>query len=364
MGAGSNRADCVVVGGGLLGMLTARRLVQEGMAVTLLERGLLCRESSWAGGGILSPLLPWQYDDAVSRLAARSQQLYPGLVEELQEETGIDPEWTQSGMLLLDTVADTQVMDWARRYRCRVQSIDAARLQAAEPALAAGQGTALLLPDVAQIRNPRLCRALAASLQTQGVDIREHTTADRLLVRDRVIEGVATPAGAVHGNCVVLAGGAWSAGLLQGLGRALPVEPVLGQMILLEARPGLLRHIVQQDGRYLIPRRDGLVLAGSTLEHTGFHKQTTPQARAELLEAAVRIVPALADYPLIRHWAGLRPGSPRGIPFIGKHSEVSGLYMNTGHFRNGVVMGPASAELLADCLLERDSFTDPAPYAF
>jgi glycine oxidase len=135
-------------------------------------------------------------------------------------------------------------------------------------------------------------------------------------------------------------------------------------MILFQARPGLLRHIVQGEGYYLIPRRDGLVLAGSTLEHTGYSKETTPQAREQLMKAALRIAPGLAEYPVIRQWAGLRPGSPEGIPFIGEHSETRGLYLNTGHFRNGVVMAPASARLLVDGLLKRDSFTDSAPYVF
>jgi glycine oxidase len=360
-----NSADCVVVGGGLLGMLTARRLAQEGMTVTLLERGALCSESSWAGGGILSPLLPWQYADAISRLVEWSQQEYPLLVAELQEQTGIDPEWTKSGMLLLDTVPGTRAIAWAERFRCRLEILDADRVQRLEPALAAASTPAVLLPDVAQIRNPRLCEALAMALQMQGVRIREQCAATRLLIRDQAVEGVDTVTGPVYSANVVLASGAWSPRLLEGIGhRELPVEPVRGQMILFQARPGLLRHIVQAEGHYLIPRRDGLVLAGSTLEYAGYCKETTPQAREELMQAAFTIAPVLADYPVIRQWAGLRPGSPEGIPFIGEHSETRGLYLNTGHFRNGVVMAPASAQLLADCLLKRDSFTDPASYVF
>ena len=356
--------ECVVVGGGLLGMLTARRLAQEGMAVTLLERGALCRESSWAGGGIISPLLPWRYADAISRLVERSQRAYPSLAAELLDQTGIDPDWIRSGMLLLGTVPDNHVMEWAGRFHCSLEILEADQLKLAEPALAGAKAPALLLPDVAQVRNPRLCQALAVALPLQGVRVLEQTPVSRLLIRDQAVTGVETRSGAVHCDRVVIAGGAWSAQLLHGVGARLPVEPVRGQMILFQAIPGLLSHIVQQAGHYLIPRRDGLVLAGSTLEYVGYDKETTPQAREELMQAACTIAPRLADYPVIRHWAGLRPGSPSGIPFIGRVKNIRGLYINAGHFRNGVVMGPASAELLVDCLLERESFTDPADYVF
>lgn len=145
-------------------------------------------------------------------------------------------------------------------------------------------------------------------------------------------------------------------------GLELAVEPVLGQMIMFEARPGLLGHITMCGDYYLIPRQNGLVLAGSTLEHTGYTKKTTQAAREVLAEKALRLVPALSKYNIIKHWAGLRPGTADGVPFIGEHPQISGLYMNTGHFRNGVVMAPASAQLLVDNMFGRESFTSFAPY--
>ncbi len=358
-----NSVDCVVAGGGLIGLLSALYLAREGLTVAVLERGELCRESSWAGGGILSPLTPWDYPDAVANLVARSQQDYPGLVDELQRETGIDPEWIRSGLLLLDTALSKAISAWAERHAVEVQALDTCAVQAADPALAVASGPALLLPAVAQVRNPRLCAALRVRLEQLGVQLHEHSAVQRLLVRQGRMEGVETARGRVTAERVVIAGGAWSAELLHGTGPVLPVTPVRGQMIQFETRPGLLRHIVLSDGYYLIPRRDGLVLAGSTLEYTGFDKATTPEARELLTAQAVRIAPVLADYPVIRHWAGLRPGTRDGVPFICKYNEISGLYLNTGHFRNGVVMGPASARLLADRVLTHAGFTDFAPYA-
>jgi glycine oxidase len=358
----SNRVDCLVAGGGLIGLLCALYLAREGFTVTVLERGELCRESSWAGGGILSPLVPWEYPDAVTQLVAWSQQHYPLLANALHQQTGIDPEWTRSGLLMLDTPLSADIRAWADRHAVEVQAQEPAAVQADEPSLAAATGPALLLPAVAQVRNPRLCTALREQLQQRGVGLHEHSAVRRLLVARGRIQGVDTEHGRVGAERVVIAGGAWSAELLQGTRTALPVTPVRGQMILFETRPGLLRHIVLSDGYYLIPRRDGLVLAGSTLEYTGFDKATTPEARELLTAQAVRIAPVLADYPVIRHWAGLRPGTRDGIPFICEHSEISGLYLNAGHFRNGVVTGPASARLLVDRMLGRHSFTEFAPY--
>lgn len=363
MSSGNSGVDCIVAGGGLIGLLSALYLARAGLAVTVLERGELCRESSWAGGGIISPLIPWDYPDAVSRLVAWSQRHYPDLAGELRAETGIDPEWTRSGLLMLDTALTADIRDWAERFAVELRALATGEVQAAEPSVAPATGPALLLPAVAQVRNPRLCAALRARLEQLGVRMQAHTEVQRLLVQNGQVAGVATAQGDLPAARVVIAGGAWSAQLWPGPGPALPVSPVRGQMIQFETRPGLLRHIVLSGGYYLIPRRDGLVLAGSTLEYTGFDKSTTAAARELLTAQAVRIAPVLADCPVVRHWAGLRPGTRDGVPFICEHNEISGLYLNAGHFRNGVVMGPASARLLADRVLGHAGFTDGTPYA-
>jgi len=185
----------------------------------------------------------------------------------------------------------------------------------------------------------------------------------RLLIRTNRIQGVDTTGGTFEADTVVLAGGAWSAELLEPLGQHLEVMPVRGQMLLFRGQPGLVRHIVMAGSHYLIPRRDGRILAGSTVERVGFEKSTTPAARAELQQAALELIPALADCAIEQQWAGLRPGSPAGIPFIGPHPAIRDLYVNAGHFRNGLVLGPASACLLADLMLRRTPALDPAPYS-
>lgn len=161
----------------------------------------------------------------------------------------------------------------------------------------------------------------------------------------------------------MLAAGAWSGELLASLGLTLPVEPVKGQMILYKCASDFLSCMVLAKGRYAIPRRDGHILIGSTLEHEGFDKTPTESALDSLKASAVELIPALADAEVVGHWAGLRPGSPEGIPYIGKVPGFEGLWLNCGHYRNGLVLAPASCQLFADLLLGHKPVIDPAPYA-
>jgi len=355
--------DCLVVGGGLIGMLTARQLVQAGMTVGLVERGETGRESTWAGGGILSPLYPWRYPDAVSALAGWSQQRYPALAEALIAESGIDPEYQHNGLLILDSEEAAEAQRWARQWQHSLDLVNKGQISELEPALGEVPDQAVWMPEVGQMRNPRLAQALRKSLENQGVKLFEHTPMKGLLLGEHAVHGILTEQGELKADRVVIAGGAWSALLLESTGVTLPVRPVRGQMILYRAEPKVVQRIVLSRDRYVIPRRDGRILVGSTLEEVGFDKSTTRAAMQELEGEACRLIPALAKYKIEHHWAGLRPGSPHGIPYIMQHPRIEGLFINTGHFRNGVVLGPASARLLADILLGRQPILEPAPYA-
>jgi len=362
MSSGRN-FDCLVVGGGLIGMLTARELAQAGLSIGLVERGETGRESTWAGGGILSPLYPWRYPDAVSALASWSQARYPALAEALQAESGIDPEYQHSGLLILDTEDVEQAQHWAAQWQRSLELVNQAQIRELEPALGDVPAQAVWLPEVGQMRNPRLAQALRKSIENLGVTLFEHTPVKGLVLGETGVHGVLTEQGEFNAERVVIAGGAWSARLLESSGMKLPIRPVRGQMILYRAEPDVVQRIVLSRDRYVIPRRDGRILVGSTLEEAGFDKSTTHAAMQELEREACRLIPALADYEIEHHWAGLRPGSPDGIPYIMQHPRIEGLFINTGHFRNGVVLGLASARLLADMLLGKQPILDPAPYS-
>lgn len=353
--------DIVIIGGGILGMLSAIELHQAGQRVCVVERGQCGQESSWAGGGILSPLHPWRYSDPVSRLAAWGQQHYPTLCEQLNDVSGINPEYTRNGLLILNVDEQRQALLWAKQYQVDLAVLDKHGINTCEPQLGEVPDNALFFPAIGQVRNPRLVKALRQTLDIRGISVHEQTEVRSLIDSGKRIEGVDLGNGILRSGQVLIAAGAWSAQLpsLQNL----EVRPVRGQMLVFQAPANLLKRIVLDGKRYVIPRRDGRTLIGSTLEYTGFDKQTTAIAREELCQAAYRLIPALHAYPVEKHWAGLRPGSPNGVPYIGKHPHYDNLYVNTGHFRNGVVLGTASARLVADLMLQRQPILDPADYA-
>lgn len=356
--------SCIVVGGGVMGGLTALDLLEQGVSVTLVERQAFGRESSWAGGGIVSPLYPWRYPAAISALANWSQGFYPQLAAELSAATGLDPEVSTTGLLWLDHAETEQALAWAKAQQQPLNTLSAAAIYQQVPQLAPGFTQALWQADLANVRNPRLLAALKARLQQfAGFTLHEQAAVSGLQQTAGRVTGVQLANGTLTADAVVLAAGAWSGDLLAPLGWVLPVQPVKGQMLLYKAEPGWLPSMVLYQGRYAIPRRDGHVLLGSTLEYAGYDKTTTAEARSSLQASAAELLPGLADMQPVMQWAGLRPGSPDGVPVIGEVEGLAGLWLNTGHFRNGLVLAPAACRLLTDLMLQRPPIIDPEPYA-
>ncbi|MCF7984810.1 MAG: glycine oxidase ThiO [Thiohalocapsa sp.] len=355
-------SDILIIGGGVIGLLTARELADAGANVSLVEMGNTGREASWAGGGILSPLYPWRYATSLTALARWSQAAYPDLCTGLFEETGIDAEHTRCGLIILDPEEHEAALHWADAQQAALQLIDRAEINAKEPGLQTSVANALWFPDVGQIRNPRLTKALRASIEKR-VQIREREEVLEMRTENGHVRGVRTTSGTIDADRIIVCTGAWTAQLLEKLGTKPDIRPVRGQMILFFAKPGQIRHLTLFRERYVIPRKDGRVLIGSTLEDTGFEKRTTAEAKEELYRIAVDMFPLLKRTPIEDHWAGLRPASPSGIPYIGPYPDVEGLYVNAGHFRNGLVTGPASARLVADLVLGREPILPPSPYA-
>lgn len=360
-------SDYLIVGAGINGLLLARELASSGADITLIDQTRSATEASWAGGGIVSPLYPWRYPEAVTALANWAQNFYPQLARQLEIESGIDPQYRETGLLMLQAQDSEQALAWAQRNGSTMHSIGGDEIMSREPALATGFDAGLWMPQIANIRNPRLGKALVASLKRQAnVHLEEDCQLVNFNTHQQRIKSVSVINKGSHSrlqaNTVIVCAGAWSGKLFKQLGLSLPVEPVKGQMLLFKTSPDLISSIVLTKGRYLIPRCDGHLLVGSTLEYCGFDKSSTLQARESLLSSAFELLPSLRDYPLKAQWAGLRPSAPQGIPFIGAVPEFENLYLNAGQFRNGLVLAPASARLLADLLLHRKPIVDPSPY--
>jgi glycine oxidase len=336
----------LILGGGVLGLATAEALLRQGADVTVLERGSVGRESSWAGGGILSPLCPWDYPDEVSRLALRGMELFSDFAQALHQATGIDPEYLCSGMLVLPPFDVEIAQQWCATHGMRLEE----------------HGADLLLPDIAQARNPRLMQALRARVEQLGGHIVEQCEVKQIVAEAGRVKHLATTQGDFSADAYIVTAGAWSKVLLGEHALKVDIKPIRGQMLLFKFDMPPLPHILLQGDIYLIPRRDGHLLVGSTREDVGFDKSTTEEARAMLLQRALVLLPALRDMPIVKHWAGLRPASPGNIPTIGRHPHLPNLYINSGHFRYGVTMSPASVEVLLNTLNGTPQRFDVAPY--
>jgi len=329
----------VVVGGGIVGCTTAMLLRQQGWQVTVVERNVIAAqtsgEASWAGAGIIFPLLPWFYQDAVNALAMEGAGLYPALADQLHRETGIDPECIRSGMMIQPPFDLEAALAWCSANRVQADL----------------NGEDLWLPEVLQVRNPRLLQALKAWLIQHQVSLKEQTQLMPLPEPEFGEQGVlkrwqTTSGETLEADIFIVTSGAWSFDLLKQTALSLEIKPMRGQMLLYQLSQPVLDHIIYRDGFYMVPRKDGYLLAGSTLEDVGFDTGVTEAMRVEMQAKAEAILPQLKNAPVVKHWSGLRPGTPHNIPTIGQHPHISNLYLNTGHFRYGVTMAPASAKRL------------------
>ncbi len=343
-------ADVLILGGGVIGLTTAYFLAREGVVVEVLDKGDLGQEASWAGAGILPPGNPDRAATHYDLLRAHSCALHPLLAAELRERTGIDNGYLRSGGL--EILVEGAAADEWRSEGIPFEQLDAAAARRNEPGLAPGLA-AYFLPDMAQLRNPRHLKALQAACRLHGVRLHPGCAAHAFERRGERIVAVRTASGTRSAGRFLLAAGAWTDPLLEPLGWRPGVRPVRGQIVLLNAGAPVFHRLVLHGSQYLVPRSDGRVLIGATEEDEGFDKRTTAVAIAQLLGLACRLVPALARAPVERCWAGLRPGSPDGMPFLGGVPGITNLFVAAGHFRAGLQLSPATGLVMKEVLLDQ-----------
>jgi len=351
-------SDVVIIGGGVIGLAIARELSRRGVRdATLIERAGLGAEASSAAAGMLAPQAEADQADAFFYLTCRSRDKYPGFAADLLSETAIDIELETTGTLYLGFTED-DARELQKRYQWQmeaglpVQMLTPAEARELEPNVSPDVQIVLKFPFDTQVENRRLVTALAVANQLAGVRLLTDTTVTSLNISHGRIQGVVTTRGSIATENVVVAGGAWVS-MLGAPDKALPdigIEPVRGQMLCFDANPPVASHVIYSPRGYVVPRRDGRLLAGSTTEFAGFDCRVTAAGIQSITNAALEICPVVSRLSLAASWAGLRPRAADGLPVVGPCAEIAGVFYATGHYRNGILLAPLTGEILASAI--------------
>lgn len=339
-------ADVLIIGGGMPGLLAAKALRDRGAEVTVLDAAATYPPASWAGGGILSPLFPWRYADSVTALALPALAKYRALAEEIVAAGGVDPQVRCPGMRVLDEPEPEAALAWCARH-----GVDVAQ-----------QDGTLWLPRVGAVRNPRMLKGLRKLNDTLG--IRQVAASVSAITPTADGYAVHTPEKVFRAAKVVVSAGFWTRALLAPLGVDVDITPVKGQMLLFRSAEPVPDDIrLAQDG-YLIPRDRHTLVAGSTSEPGVSDQRPQEAAYRHLAHVAARLWAPLGALSPAAQWAGVRPGTTRSAPLISEVPGLAGLFVCTGHYRNGIVCAPVSAELLADLVTGAAPCLPAEPYSF
>lgn len=343
--------DVVIVGAGVMGCTAALRLADAGARVTVLERSVPGAEASSAAGGILAPAAEAHGDGPALRLGVWSREAHERLAERLLADHGVDVGFRRWGVAMV-ALDDAEGRDLeARRGRLAgagvaASLVDGDEARRLEPSLSPETRAALVLDAEAQLEPPALLRGLALAAAAGGVEFRTGATVRRVVVEGDRARGVDVGDAHLAADHVVVAAGSWTT-LVPGVALVpRAVEPVRGQMVATETRPPLFRRVIFGGGGYVVTRPDGRVLVGSTMERVGFRREVTFAGLEAILARARRLAPRLADAPVRGHWSSFRPGTPDALPLVGS-AGPAGLWIASGHFRNGILLGPVTAELVA-----------------
>ncbi|HZL87078.1 MAG TPA: glycine oxidase ThiO [Pirellulaceae bacterium] len=364
--------DFAIIGGGVIGLSLAWQLARRGSRVRLIDRGQPGKEASWAGAGILPPASLSHALHPYDRLRALASQLHVEWSAELRSETGIDTGYRRcGGWHVARTAGEAAALaawvEASREERILVERVPLDELPGLEPGLSLGSGAArvracYLAPDEAQLRNPRHLQALAAACAARGVEVTPHVEAAQAVIQRGQIVELQTSAGPIRAGGYCYTAGAWTGQLMAQLGVPLNVLPIRGQIVLFRCQRPPLARIVNEGSRYLVPRDDGRLLAGSTEEEVGFDKRTTSEAIRELTQFACQLVPTLAAAEVEQTWAGLRPGSLDGLPYMGRLPGHANAFVAAGHFRSGLYLSPAVAVVMSQLLLGETPQIDLGPF--
>lgn len=347
--------DVAVIGAGIIGLAVAFELAGRGAVVRVFDTGEPARAASWAAAGMLAPRTEHLTDEPLRDLCESSLAQYPAFADSVRQASGVDPHLRLDGILHAAYSEDAyaRLQEWTAKLDLAghtAQLLSREETLRAEPALGKDVIGALLIHGEGQIDNRRLGRALAEACRTRGV--RLHAGVHSLSVEcdSRRVLGVRSDLGYLAAGAIVNAAGAWAA-RIDGVPQAcVPrVYPIKGEMLAIEVPVGFIRHTTWIPRGYLVPRADGRLLVGATAKESGFDARVTAGGVEALLRAAVAAVPALRAFTITETWAGLRPATSDERPFLGA-TPLEGYFLACGHYRNGILLAPATARLLADAV--------------
>lgn len=350
--------EVLIVGAGVIGLAIARELHLRGVSrITVVERGAVGGESSFAAAGMLAVQAETDSTGAFFDLCRTARDEYPDFAARLFEETGIDIELDRAGTLYLafgesDVREIRHRFDWQRRAGLNVESLSAQELRRLEPFISPDVCNGLFFPDDWQVDNRRLIAALERYAAANGIAIAGNTECTGLIFKNGRVIGIETPTGKIYGQRTILAAGAWTS-LIAADGIELPeVRPIRGQIVGFHTAKRLFSHVVYSPRGYLVPRADGRIIAGATVEDAGFDKAVTDAGIGCVTEGAFEISPALAGLVPSEKIAGLRPRTFDGFPIIGGFPHVENLFIATAHYRNGILLAAITARLLAEVVVK------------
>ena len=348
--------DAAVVGGGVIGSSIAFELAGEKLRVALFDRQQPGQEASWAAAGMLSPGPDASDAEALVPLSRESFKLYPEFISSIESASGRSTSFARQGTLhaFFGPHAEAESEKMAAAYQgtgVPIELISVADARRLEASLGTSARMAAWLPEEGIVDPRLLMEALTAALQSRGVEIRADSPVTSIVREGKRCEGVVAGGKKVPAGCVIVAAGSFSAGI-DWLSHYAPTRPVRGQMVAMRGLSPNIRHVMRCEKGYVVPRKDGRIIAGSTLEDAGFSKHVTPGGISKILEATLELVPGLAHAEIIETWAGLRPGTPDNLPILGP-TDIEGLFLATGHYRNGILLAPITARLLREWVLGR-----------
>lgn len=359
----------IVIGGGIIGASIAWRLAREHIDVVVLERARLGQEASWAAAGLIAPQAEAQTSGVFFDLCLVARRVFDETIDRLTADSSLDPEYDPHGILYiaLDAVERAELESrarWHREARALVHELSAAEARKIEPAISPETLFALHLPDNRRIDNRKLTQAYIAAAVNSGAEFREGASVDSIVTQGGRATGVRLHDGTVvEAELVVVAAGSWSHQVRGLEADRVALHPVRGQMLCFETRPRMLTPSVFSMRGYLVPRRDGRLLAGSTMEEAGYNKTVTLGGIEKISRGVLTMVPVLAEIPFREAWAGLRPATRDLLPVLGYSPSIANVVWATGHYRSGILLSAITGEIIADLIAGRPPSIDLAPFS-